>query len=230
MVTAAFTDVPPARRFPSDRTWNLLSLPQVRQLDVTVLSLKSQSAAAALELENAALRRELEAQKERSGVRGVPAAPAASQPSPHRLPVLPEVLGRTRTGAAGEPPAGERSAEDADVPTVLAAHRHAAGSACGIPASGVAPPDAPGAESRRGRRQRAGGHAGAAGDPRRQLPADRRTLTPSSLSALLSPPASALCGAKVCVLVGDCGQTWSLIPKMPVCRCMVVPLGGGGGT
>ncbi|CAG13225.1 unnamed protein product [Tetraodon nigroviridis] len=58
---------------------------------------------------------------------------------------------------AGEPPAGERSAEDADVPTVLAAHRHAAGSACGIPASGVAPPDAPGAESRRGRRQRAGG-------------------------------------------------------------------------
>uniref|UniRef100_H3DPT5 Ninein n=1 Tax=Tetraodon nigroviridis TaxID=99883 RepID=H3DPT5_TETNG len=28
MVTAAFTDVPPARRFPSDRTWNLLSLPQ----------------------------------------------------------------------------------------------------------------------------------------------------------------------------------------------------------
>lgn len=37
-------------------------------------------------------------------------------------PVLPEGLRRTRPGAAGEPSAGERSSEDADVPNVLAAH------------------------------------------------------------------------------------------------------------
>lgn len=75
-----------------------------------------------------------------------------------------------------------------------------------------------------------GGDAGAAGDSRRQLPADRRTLTPSSFPAFNFPPASALFGAKVCVLVGDCEQTWRLIPKMPVCHCNSVPLGGSGGT
>lgn len=69
-------DVASALRFPPDWTWNLFSHPQVRQLDATVLSLKQQkqqsqsSAAKALEAENAALRRELEAQKERSSVRG----------------------------------------------------------------------------------------------------------------------------------------------------------------
>lgn len=121
-------DVKLALRFPSDWTWNLFSHPQVRQLDAAVLSLKQQkqqsqsSAAKALELENAALKRELEAQKERSSVRRVHTECAAFELSPHCLPVLPEVRRRTRTGAAGEPPARERSAEDADVPTVLAAH------------------------------------------------------------------------------------------------------------
>lgn len=105
----------------------IFSRPQVRQLDATVLSLKQQqqsqsSPAKALELENAALKRELEAQKERSSVRGVGATCAVLN-VPHCLPVLPEGRWRTRTGAAGEPPAGERSAEAADVPTVLAAHR-----------------------------------------------------------------------------------------------------------
>lgn len=52
-----------------------------------------------------------------------------------------------------------------------------------------------------------GGDAGAAGNSRRQLPADRRTLTPSSFPAFNFHLASALFGAKVCILVGDSEQT-----------------------
>lgn len=76
MVSASSQDATPAL-FPSDRTWNLFQHPKVRQLDASVLALKQQrqqsqsSAATALELENAALKQELEAQKERSSVRGV---------------------------------------------------------------------------------------------------------------------------------------------------------------
>lgn len=74
-----------------------------------------------------------------------------------------------------------------------------------------------------------GGDAGAAGNSRRQLPADRRTLTPSSFPAFNFRLASALFGAKVCILVGDSEQTWSLIPKTSVCCRTLPPLGGSGG-
>lgn len=59
-----------------------------------------------------------------------------------------------------------------------------------------------------------GGDAGAAGHSRRQLPADRRALAPSSVPAFNVSLASALFGAKICVLVGDSEQTRSPIPKM----------------
>lgn len=52
-----------------------------------------------------------------------------------------------------------------------------------------------------------GGDAGAAGHSRRQLPADRRALTPSSVPAFNVSLASASFGAKICVLVGDREQT-----------------------
>lgn len=52
-----------------------------------------------------------------------------------------------------------------------------------------------------------GGDVGAAGHSCRQLPADRRALTPSSVPAFNVSQASALFGDKICVLVGDCEQT-----------------------
>lgn len=103
-------------------TWSRFSHAQVRQLDATVLSLSQSS----LEQENAALKRELAAQKELSSVRIIqclqwPRLVLWAQV----LPVLPERRGRTRTRAAGEPPAGERSTQGADVSTLHASNRRA---------------------------------------------------------------------------------------------------------
>lgn len=119
--------VPPALRLPSDRTWNLLLTP-------------AGATAGRHRPVNEAARSVLGGQGAGGGERrseagaGGPAGTLRRKQSSNRgwmdlsclltgPPVLPEALRRTRPGAAGEPSAGERSSEDADVPHVLTAHR-----------------------------------------------------------------------------------------------------------